>query len=174
MLTIDLVKKNLITSKLVLDIGYDVENIKNSNIRSAYTGEITLDHYGREVPKHSHGTINIDHKTASTKILTQKVLELYENIINTNLLVRRLNITACDVVNEDDYKNIQKFEQMNFFDDYSTIEQQRNKEQCEKKLQKAVLNIKSRYGKNAILKGMNFIDGGTTIERNKQIGGHKS
>ncbi len=174
LLTLDLVKKNLITSKLVLDIGYDVENIKNSNIRSAYTGEITLDHYGREVPKHSHGTTNIDHKTASTKILTQKVLELYENIINTNLLVRRLNITACDVVNEDDYKNIQKFEQMNFFDDYSTIEQQRNKEQCEKKLQKAVLNIKSRYGKNAILKGMNFIDGGTTIERNKQIGGHKS
>lgn len=174
LLTLDLVKKNLITSKLVLTIGYDVENIKNSNIRNAYNGEITLDHYGRKVPKHSHGTINIDHKTSSTKIITQKVIELYDNIINKNLLVRRLNLTACDVVNEDDYKNIQNYEQINFFIDYSEIEKQRKKEHSEKELQKAVLTIKSKYGKNAILKGMNFLESGTTIERNEQIGGHKS
>lgn len=174
LLTLDLVKKNLITSKLVLTIGYDVENIKNSNIRNAYTGEVTLDHYGRKVPKHSHGTINIDHKTSSTKIITQKVLELYDNIINRNLLVRRLNLTACDVVNEDDYKNIQKYEQINFFVDYKELEKQRQNEHSEKELQKAVLTIKSKYGKNAILKGMNFIEGGTTIERNGQIGGHRS
>ena len=169
-LTLDLVKKNLITSKLVLDIGYDVSNTSNP----FYDGEFTIDHYGRRVPKHAHGTANIDHKTASTKIITNKVLELYDNIINKELLVRRINITACDVVNEDDYKNILVFEQMNLFIDYNALAKQRKREQLEKSLQKTVLNIKDKYGKNAILKGMNFIEGGTTIERNGQIGGHKS
>ena len=174
LLTLDLVRKNLITSKIVLDIGYDVSNLLNSNLTSFYNGEITLDHYGRKVPKHAHGTINIDHKTSSTKIITNKVMELYESIINKDLLVRRINITASDVVNEDDYKNILSYEQMDMFIDYNALAQQRKKEQLEKSLQKAVLNIKDRYGKNAILKGMNFIAGGTTIERNGQIGGHKS
>lgn len=174
LLTLDLVRKNLITSKIVLDIGYDVSNLLNSNLTSFYNGEITLDHYGRKVPKHTHGTINIDHKTSSTKIITNKVMELYESIINKDLLVRRINITASDVVNEDDYKNILSYEQMDMFIDYNALAQQRKKEQLEKSLQKAVLNIKDRYGKNAILKGMNFIAGGTTIERNGQIGGHKS
>lgn len=174
LLTLDLVRKNLITSKIVLDIGYDVSNLLNSNLTSFYNGEITLDHYGRKVPKHSHGTINIDHKTSSTKIITNKVMELYESIINKDLLVRRINITASDVVNEDDYKNILTYEQMDMFIDYNALAQQKKKEQLEKSLQKAVLTIKDRYGKNAILKGMNFIAGGTTIERNGQIGGHKS
>ena len=172
LLTLDLVKKNLITSKIVLDIGYDVSNI--SHLGSFYDGEITIDHYGRQVPKHAHGTVNIDHKTASTQIITSKVLELYENIINKDLLVRRLNITAVDVVNEDDYKNMLVYEQMNMFIDYNALAEQRRKEQLEKSLQKAVLTIKDKYGKNAILKGMNLIEGGTTIERNGQIGGHKS
>lgn len=173
LLTLDLVKKNLITSKLVLDIGYDVSNLSNLNISNVYDGEITLDRYGRKVPKHAHGTVNIDHKTASTKIITNKVMELYENIMNKDLLVRRINITAADVVNEDDYKNLLVYEQMDMFIDYNKLATQRKKEQQEKSLQKAVLNIKSKYGKNAILKGMNFIEGGTTIERNGQIGGHK-
>ncbi len=174
LLTLDLVKKDLITSKLVLTIGYDIDNLKNPEISKCYFGEITLDHYGRKVPKHAHGTINIDHKTSSTKIITNAVMELYERIINKDLLVRRINLTAEDVVNEKDYKNVKAYEQMNFFVDYGEVEKQRNKEQSEKELQKAVLNIKSRYGKNAILKGMNFVEGGTTIERNGQIGGHKS
>ena len=101
-------------------------------------------------------------------------MELYERIINKKLLVRRINITAQEVVNEEDYKNIKNFEQIDLFTDYSEKEKQNKKEKSEKELQKAVLNIKSKYGKNAILKGMNFIDGGTTIERNEQIGGHKS
>ena len=96
LLTLDLVRKNLITSKIVLDIGYDVSNLLNSNLTSFYNGEITLDHYGRKVPKHAHGTINIDHKTSSTKIITNKVMELYESIINKDLLVRKINITASD------------------------------------------------------------------------------
>ena len=174
LLTLDLVKKKLITSKIVLDIGYDVSNLLNSNISSSYDGEVTLDRYGRKVPKHAHGTINIDHKTSSTKIITNKVMELYENIINKDLLVRRINITAADVVNEDDYKNILVYEQMDMFIDYNALAKQRKKEQLENSLQKAVLNIKDKYGKNAILKGMNFVQGGTTIERNAQIGGHKA
>ena len=174
LLTLDLVKKNLVTSKMVLTIGYDIENLSNPEISKSYLGEVTLDHYGRKVPKSAHGTINIDHKTSSTKIITDYVMNLYERIINKNLLVRRINITAEDVVNEDDYKNNKKFEQIDLFIDYNEIEKQQKKEKLEKELQKAVLDIKTKYGKNAVLKGMNFIEGGTTIERNGQIGGHKS
>ena len=173
LLTLDLVRKNLVTSKLVLTIGYDIENLKDPEISRNYSGEITLNYYGKEVPKHAHGTINIDHKTSSTKIITKAVMKLYENIINKNLLIRRINITAENVVNEDDYKNIKAYEQINLFINYNEIEKQRNKEKSEKNLQKAVLDIKSKYGKNAILKGMNFIEGGTIIERNSQIGGHR-
>lgn len=174
LLTLDLVKKNLVTSKMVLTIGYDIENLYNPEISKSYLGEVTLDHYGRKVPKSAHGTINIDHKTSSTKIITNSVMELYEKIINKKLLVRRINITAENVVNEDDYKNNKKFEQIDLFIDYNEIEKQQKKEKLEKELQKAVLDIKTKYGKNAVLKGMNFIEGGTTIERNGQIGGHKS
>ena len=174
LLTLDLVKKNLVTSKMVLTIGYDIENLSNPEISKLYLGEVTLDHYGRKVPKSAHGTINIDHKTSSTKIITDYVMNLYESIINKKLLVRRINITAEDVVNEDDYKNNKKFEQIDLFIDYNEIEKQQKKEKLEKELQKAVLDIKTKYGKNAVLKGMNFIEGGTTIERNGQIGGHKS
>ncbi len=174
LLSLDLVKKDLITSKLVLEIGYDVCNLSKSKISHFYEGEIKLDRYGRKVPKHAHGTINIDHKTSSTKIITSKFMELYDEIINRNLFVRRITLSACDVVNEEDYKNILTYEQMDMFIDYKLLAKQRQKELEEKSLQKAVLNIKAKYGKNAILKGMNFEESGTTIERNGQIGGHKS
>ncbi|MCR5186266.1 MAG: DNA methylase [Clostridia bacterium] len=173
LLTLDLVQKNLVTSKLVLTVGYDVDNLKNTEISRQYFGDVTLDFYGRKVPKHAHGTINIDHKTSSTKIILQAMLDLYDEIINKKLLIRRIYVTAEDVVNEEDYRNIKSYEQMNLFIDYSEVEKQRKKEAIEKSLQKAVINIKSKYGKNAILKGMNFMEGGTTISRNGQIGGHK-
>ena len=124
LLSLDLVKKDLITSKLVLEIGYDICNLSKSNLSHFYDGEIKLDHYGREVPKHAHGTINIDHKTASTKIITDKFVELYDNIINKDLYVRRVTLTACDVVNEDDYKNILTYEQMDMFIDYTELAKQ--------------------------------------------------
>jgi len=174
LLTLDLVEKNLVTNQIVITIGYDIENLKNPDRKKLYDGEITIDHYGRQIPKHAHGTINIDHKTSSTKIITKAVMELYENIINKDLLVRRINITANNIVNENDYKNNQNFEQIDLFIDYNELDKQRKKEQSEKELQKAVIDIKRKYGKNSILKGMNFIEGGTTIERNGQIGGHKS
>ncbi|MBR3696854.1 MAG: DNA methylase [Clostridia bacterium] len=174
LLSLDLVKKNLVTSKLVLEIGYDICNLSKVGLGNFYDGEIKLDYYGRKVPKHAHGTINIDHKTSSTKIITNKFVELYDEIVNKDLYVRRVTLTACDVVNEDNYKNLLVFEQMNMFINYDELAKQRQKEIEEKALQKAVLNIKSKYGKNAILKGMNFVQGGTTRERNEQIGGHKS
>ncbi|MBR3133780.1 MAG: DNA methylase [Clostridia bacterium] len=170
-LSLELVKKNLVTSKLVLDIGYDVSNLSDSG--KIYNGEIALDRYGRKVPVHGHGTINIDHKTSSTKIITQKFTQLFEKITNKDLFTRRINLTAQDVVNEENYKNNLMYEQINMFIDYNILNKQRQKEREEKALQKAVLNIKSRYGKNAVLKGMNFVQGGTTISRNGQIGGHK-
>ena len=172
LLTLDLVKKNLVTDQLVLTIGYDVDNLKDSSISQYYKGEVTEDRYGRKIPKHAHGTVNLDHKTSSTKIITEAVIGLYERIINDKLLVRRINISANNVVNERDVKE-DKFEQVNLFTDYKEIEKKREKEHAEKEIQKAMLDIKRKYGKNAILKGMNFEEGGTTIERNGQIGGHK-
>ena len=174
LLSLDLVSKHLITSKLVLTIGYDVENLKDSEISKGYSGDIALDHYGRKVPKHSRGTINIDHKTSSTKIITKAVLNLYENIINKRLLVRRINLTLADVVNEDDYNNIKKYEQIDMFTDYQRKEKEIQKEKDERHLQRALLNIKQKYGKNSVIKGMNLEKAGTTIERNSEVGGHRS
>ena len=144
------------------------------DISKGYSGEIALDHYGRKVPKHSRGTINIDHKTSSTKIITKAVLNLYENIINKRLLVRRINLTLADVVNEDDYNNIQKYEQIDMFTDYQRKEKEIQKEKDERHLQRALLNIKQKYGKNSVIKGMNLEKAGTTIERNSEVGGHRS
>ena len=177
LLVLDLVEKKLKTNQIVLTVGYDVENLKNKNISSEYTGEITEDRYGRKIPKHAHGTINLEKRTSSTKIIMNAVMELYEKIINKNLLTRRINITANNIVNEECKEEKNNFEQIDLFTNYEELkckeEQSKIKELREKNLQKAVVDIKKKYGKNAILKGMNFEKGGTTIERNGQIGGHK-
>ena len=172
LLALDLVEKGLVTNQIVLEIGYDVDNLKNQAISSQYNGEITTDKYGRKVPKHAHGTINIDHQTSSSKVLTEHIIKLYEQIINKQLLVRRINITVNNVVNENMVKN-SNYEQINLFVDYKEVSKKREKEEAEKEIQKAMINIKSKYGKNAIIKGMNLQKEGTTIERNGQIGGHK-
>lgn len=171
-LTLDLVEKHLVTSQIVLTIGYDIDNLLDDEIRKKYNGEVTEDRYGRKIPKHAHGTINIDHKTSSTKIIMKATMELFERIINRDLLVRRINITANNVISESKVEE-KKFEQINLFTDYKEVEKARKKEKAEKNVQKAMLEIKRKYGKNAILKGMNFEEGGTTKDRNKQIGGHK-
>lgn len=172
LLALDLVKKNLVTNQMVLDICYDVENLIDSTISSEYTGEIVDDRYGRKIPKNAHGTVNIDHQTCSSKIMTEHIINLYEKIVNPKLLVRKINITANNVINENTVKE-KSFEQIDLFIDYKELEHKRKKEQEEKKIQKAMINIKNKYGKNAILKGMNLQKEGTTIERNSQIGGHK-
>lgn len=176
LLVLDLVAKKIVTDNITLTIGYDVENIKNDNID--YKGEIVLDHYGRKIPKHAHGTARMEIKTSSTKLIMKRVLELYDRIINKDLLIRRINISANNLIREENAKDEKIVEQFNLFSDASKIDKERQKQkldlQDEKKLQTAMLGIKKKYGKNAILKGMNLEDGATTIDRNKQIGGHKA
>ena len=173
LLSLDLVKKNSLTDQIVLTIGYDIENLKNPDRRSLYSGKTTVDMYGREIPKHAHGTINIDHKTSSTQILIEAVMKLYKDIVNDKLLIRRINICANNVVTEDSSRNKFDYEQLDLFVNQTELKKKRDKEKAEKEIQKAMIEIKNKYGKNAIIKGMNLEEGGTTIERNRQIGGHK-
>lgn len=172
LLTLDLVEKRLVTSQIVLTIGYDIENLTNEEMQKKYNGEITEDRYGRKIPKHAHGTINLEHKTSSTKIIMEAVMELYERIINKDLLTRRINIVANDVIDESKVKE-KTYEQIDLFTNYEEVAKKKEREQMEKEIQRAMINIKRKYGKNAILKGMNFEEGGTTRQRNNQIGGHK-
>ena len=175
LLVLDLVAKHLVTNQLVLTVGYDILNLTNKEID--YKGEITTDHYGRKIPKHAHGTANIDHKTSSTKIIMDSVMDLFDRIVNKKLLVRRINITACNVEDENNVRETISYKQFDLFTDYKKLDNENRKikeeEQEERKLQHALLDIKNKYGKNAILKGMNLQEGATTIERNSQIGGHK-
>lgn len=178
LLSLDLTSKELVTSQIVLTIGYDIENLTSTYIKDEYLGEVTSDRYGRKIPKHAHGTINLDHKTSSSSIIMKAVTTLYDRIINKKLLVRRINITANNVLKKEEIKEEVKYEQLSLFVDYEALNKKReiekNKEKRENNLQKAVVKIKSKYGKNAILKGMNFEKGGTTIDRNSQIGGHRA
>lgn len=174
LLALDLVSKNLITNQIVLTIGYDIDNLTAPTISSSYNGEVTLDRYGRKIPKHSHGTINLDHKTSSSKLIISAVMQLYQQITNVNLLIRRINISANNLVDENSAKSENLYEQLDLFTDYQEKVDKLNKELSEKELQKAMLSIKKKYGKNAILKGMNLQECGTTIDRNRQIGGHRA
>ncbi|MGM9875743.1 MAG: DNA methylase [Bacilli bacterium] len=176
LLSLDLTDKHLVTKQLVLDIGYDIENLNNPLIKKLYNGEITIDNYGREVPKHSHGTINLDYNTSSSKVLSKKCIELYDRIVNKNLLIRKINITACNIIDEDIVKKEVVHEQLNLFSSSDDSEQEiedKKRQKEDNKLQHVLLDIKNKYGKNSILKGMNLEEGGTTIDRNNQVGGHK-
>ncbi|SCP97318.1 Y-family DNA polymerase [Anaerobium acetethylicum] len=178
LLVLDLVDKGLVTDQMVLTVGYDIENLSNPEIRKSYHGPVTTDHYGRQVPKHAHGTANLDRQTSSTKLIMDAVMDLYTRIVDERLLVRRINITANHVVNEGAAVQKKSFEQLDLFTDYEALQRQKEEEdaklQREKKMQLAILDIKKKYGKNAILKGTNLEEGAMTVERNKQIGGHKA
>lgn len=178
MLSLDLVDKGQVTDQLILTIGYDIENLKDPNIRKDYHGAITTDHYGRAIPKHATGTANLGRHTASTKLLTQAILELYGRITDPKLLVRRISISVNHVVSEEDAPKKDAAEQLDLFTDYVAKQQKQAEEEAElareKKMQETMLTIKKRFGKNAILKGMNLEDGATARERNSQIGGHRA
>lgn len=171
-LALDLLDKRLVTDQLVLTVGYDRENLAN------YRGELMMDRYGRAIPKHAHGTINLKQQTSSSKQMTEAVLELYDRIVNPKLMVRRLNLVANHVVSEQLAQQKVTFEQMDLFTDYKAVQKQQEEEQRElnreKKMQQVMLDIKKKFGKNAILKGINMEEGATGQERNKQIGGHKA
>ncbi len=177
-LSLDLVEKKLVTSRLVLVIGYDIENLTDIGRRKAYSGEIKIDFYGREVPKHARGTANIGRQTSSTRLITDAVTELYEKVVDKNLLVRRINLTACDVIRECDISNNEEPEQLSFFENFEEKERKKAELEAslerERRMQDALIEIKHKYGKNAILKGMNYKEGATAKDRNKQIGGHKA
>ena len=178
LLVLDLVDKGLVTDQMVLTIGYDIENLSDPAINRVYKGPVTIDYYGRRIPKHAHGTINLKNRTSSTKMIMDAVLDLFDRIVDAKLLVRRLNLTANKVVAETSVAEVQQYEQLNLFTDYAAEEKKREEEKLilerEKRMQQAVLSIKKKYGKNAILKGMNLQEGATTRERNNQIGGHKA
>ena len=174
--SLELIDKRLVTDQLVLTVGYDIESLSNPEIRVKYHGKITTDHYGRQVPVHAHGTINIDRHTSSGKILIEKVAELYDRIINPDLLVRRLTLSINHLISEDNIKDKPKTIQLDLFTDYDELKRQKEIEEAElskeRRRQEAVLKIKKMFGKNAILKGLNYTDGATQRDRNQQIGGH--
>ena len=178
LLVLDLVEKGLVTDQIVLTIGYDVENLTNASISEKYSGEIVIDRYGRRIPKHSHGTQNLKKKTSSTSLILDAVTELYDRIINKDLLVRRINVVANKVVPEVEALDSGAPVQMSFFDildrNDEEIQAEKLAEEKEKKVQRTLIDIKKKHGKNAIIKGMNLEDGATAIERNKQVGGHKA
>lgn len=178
LLVLDLVDKGLVTDQIVLTVGYDITNLSDPAISKNYHGEIKNDRYGRKIPKHAHGTANLGHYTSSTRQIMQAVTELFDRIVNNDLLVRRINMAATHVVPDADVKQEMQYEQLDLFTDYSALQEQQRKEseelKREKKLQHAMLEIKKKYGKNAILKGMNLQEGATAIDKNNQIGGHRA
>lgn len=177
-LVLDLADKKLVTDQLVLTVGYDIENLTVPQRCSNYQGPVVLDSYGRQIPRHAHGTASLSRHTASSKELIRTASDLFDRIVNPFLLIRRLSITANHTVPERSVSTPILYEQMNLFTDYAALEKKRKKEQAElerdKKLQQAILTIKKKYGRNAILRGMSLEEGATARERNKQIGGHKA
>lgn len=177
-LVLDLSDKKLVTDQLVLTVGYDIENLAVPQRCSNYQGPVVLDSYGRQIPRHAHGTASLSCHTASSKELIRAASDLFDRIVNPILLIRRLSITANHTVPERSVSTPILYEQMNLFIDYAALEKRRKKKQAElerdKKLQQAILTIKKKYGRNAILRGMSLEEGATARERNKQIGGHKA
>ena len=178
-LSLDLVEKRLVTDQIVITVGYDIENLTDPERRKKYRGEVVTDRYGRQIPKHAHGTENLESFTSSTQKMVEAASVLYDRIVDKNLLIRRMNITANNIVEEKaaPQKN-NSYQQLDLFTDYAAEEEQEKQEalrlEGERKLQEATITIKKKFGKNAILKGMSLQEGATAKNRNEQIGGHKA
>ena len=175
LLSLDLVSKKFLTNQITLTIGYDISNLKVSHIN--YNGPVEKDLYGRTVPKAAHGTINLDKYTSSSKVMTDQILVLFDRIVNKKLLVRRINIAVNNLKYEDQIEYNTRYEQFNLFDDYTNFDQEKKLEKeseiKDHKIQKIIIDIKYKYGRNAVIKGMNLCEGATTLERNKEIGGNR-
>ena len=176
LLVLDLVRKHVVTKQIVLDIGYDRESLEGERGRK-YIGPVVTDPYGRKIPKAAHGTGNMDGYTSSTHVIMSAVLDVYDRVVHKDLLIRRVNVTACNLVSETEIPE-DKPEQLDMFTDYEALKQEKKARQLaeekERRLQNVTLAIQDKFGKNAMLKGMNLMEGGTTIARNGQIGGHKA
>jgi len=173
LLVLELVDKGLMTNQMVLTVGYDIENLTDPAIRNDYKGPVTTDPYGRKIPKHAHGTVNLSGYSSSTKEILEAVTALYDQIVDQQLLIRRLNIVACNVLSRNRAEACMPAEQLDLFAAPELRSASFDPER-ERKQQQAVLSIKRKYGKNAILKGMNLEEGATAMDRNRQIGGHKA
>ena len=168
-LVLDLVDKGVVTNQLVLTVGYDVDNLKKG---TAYKGKITVDWYGRKVPGQAHGSQNIGRHTSSASLIVEAAMKLFDRIVDRELLVRRMYVVANNILYESKVQNTP--EQLDMFTDYDSFVKKEEKLKKEKNIQKAVVTLQKRFGKNAVLKGMNLKEGATAIERNGQIGGHKA
>ena len=177
-MALSLVGKKLVADQIVLNIGYDAENLTIPSIRNNYFGPISTDHYGRKVPKSSHGSTRLKRPSSSSRLILEATAQIFDRTVNPSLLVRYLNISVGHVVSELSLASQNKPQQLDLFDDYETTAKQKEVEEAERekerRLQEAQLTIKKRFGKNAILKGLNFEDGATARDRNQQIGGHKA
>ena len=177
-LSLELVEKGLVTDQVVLTVGYDIENITNPALYADYRGEIVADRYGRKIPKHAHGTVNLKTRTSSSRKIMEAVMGLYDDIVNPKLLVRRITLVGNRLVEEARAEAEEQYEQLELFTDTGGQEEEKKQEELrlkkERSLQEAMLSVKKKYGKNAMLKGMNLQEGATAMERNSQIGGHKA
>lgn len=172
LMVLELVEKRIVTDQMVLTVGYDIENLTNPDIAKKYHGEVVMDHYGRKVPKHGHGTVTLTEPSSSSKRIIDAVMDLYDRITDPDLLVRRITVAACRLQPEGAKKT--DYVQMDLFADTEKQEREQQRLAKEKRQQRAVIGIKKKFGKNAILKGTNFREGATTRERNRQVGGHKA
>ena len=176
LLVLDMVRKRVVTKQMVLYINYDRESLTGERGKK-YHGPVSVDYYGRRVPRHANGTGNIDHYTSSTHVIMETMMALYDRVVDRNLLIRRVNIAACNLISEDEIPE-EGPQQLDLFTDFEAEDKKkkaaRAAEATERRLQRAALEIQARFGKNALLKGMNLLEGGTTIERNGQIGGHRA
>ena len=169
LLSLELVSKRIVTDQIVLTVGYDIESLKKS-----YSGAVETDRYGRKIPKTAHSSENIGRYTSSTKLICETAMKLFDRIVDKELLVRRMYIVANHIITENDTEKEREYIQLNLFSDTGKQEAEENELKKEKDMQKAILKIKSKYGKNSIIKGMNLKEGATALERNRQIGGHKA
>ena len=178
LLVLDLVDKDLVTDQIVLTVGYDIDNLKDPVLKKRVGCEVKTDRYGRIIPKHARGTVNLHQYTSSSRQIIQAVTELFDRIVDRKLLVRRISMAAAHVVSQHEANQKIQYEQMDLFTDYEALSRERKRQDAEmereKKMQKAVLEIKKKFGKNAILRGMNLEEGATAKDRNSQIGGHKA
>lgn len=174
LLSLDLVEKRLVTDQIVLSVGYDIDNLSDPKRKKRYRGPVTTDRYGRQVPKHAHGTVNLKQKTSSTIAIIDATMELFSRIANKNLLVRRISLCANRVVGEEEAAQEPRYEQLSLFGEEQEGHVDEERQKRERKLQQAMIDVKKRYGKNAMVKGMNLQEGATAMERNRQIGGHRA
>ena len=169
LLSLELVSKRIVTDQIVLAVGYDIESLNKS-----YSGAVETDRYGRKIPKTAHSSENIGRYTSSTKLICETAMSLFDRIVDKNLLVRRMYIVANHIITEKDAEKESEYVQLDLFSDAKKQEAEENELKKEKDMQRAILKIKSKYGKNSIIKGMNLKEGATALERNRQIGGHKA